>query len=517
MTVSSDISENGDKDEGSNVQKVGFEIGGYTVLPDVTKTKVEKVKRKLPAWLESPDVVESDIANKQKPLDSVSFISDRIRAQLKHNQITHLFPVQWQVIPEILSSVIPNSLMSKLGLPPRDICCSAPTGSGKTLAFSLPVIQLLETCNTRRLRALVVLPVSDLALQVYKVFQDYSEGTSLKVALTNGQLSLAEEQKMLTTRNDVTEELETAVDILVTTPGRLVDHISFTQGFDLTQLRFLILDEVDKILEEVKHDWLDYLERAVYDKRGWPQPITAASLNSAALPLQKLLFSATLTQNPEKLEKLRLCEPRLFTSVISKEQSMDVDHSDDHFTGKYTTPQGLQEYYIECRVPTNKPLVLLYLLHTLKLRKVLVFAGSQATVQRLHKLMQEYSEEVKIAQVSGDISKKRRTQIIRQFSRSHIDVIITTDLMARGLDVDDVSTVVSYDSPPYIKTYIHRVGRTARAGKPGQAYTILNAKEVSYFRKMIKSSSKSVKARKVGRSELAPYVERCKQILSAKE
>ncbi|KAF6019387.1 DDX51 [Bugula neritina] len=501
LTVSSDISENGDKDEGSNVQKVGFEIGGYTVLPDVTKTKVEKVKRKLPAWLESPDVVESDIANKQKPLDSVSFISDRIRAQLKHNQITHLFPVQWQVIPEILSSVIPNSLMSKLGLPPRDICCSAPTGSGKTLAFSLPVIQLLETCNTRRLRALVVLPVSDLALQVYKVFQDYSEGTSLKVALTNGQLSLAEEQKMLTTRNDVTEELETAVDILVTTPGRLVDHISFTQGFDLTQLRFLILDEVDKILEEVKHDWLDYLERAVYDKRGWPQPITAASLNSAALPLQKLLFSATLTQNPEKLEKLRLCEPRLFTSVISKEQSMDVDHSDDHFTGKYTTPQGLQEYYIECRVPNKQtpstPISVTYT-KTEESTCVCWISGHSS-------------------EVSGDISKKRRTQIIRQFSRSHIDVIITTDLMARGLDVDDVSTVVSYDSPPYIKTYIHRVGRTARAGKPGQAYTILNAKEVSYFRKMIKSSSKSVKARKVGRSELAPYVERCKQILSAKE
>ncbi|XP_067937664.1 ATP-dependent RNA helicase DDX51-like [Watersipora subatra] len=494
------------------------EIGGYTVLPDTAKTVVEKVRRKLPAWLESPDIVKSDIANQQKPIEEIEQLSERLSSLLRANNITHLFPVQWQVMPEVLASTVPGSLMGRLGLPPRDICCSAPTGSGKTLAFVLPIVQMLETCSSRHLRALVVLPVSDLASQVYKVFLTYTAETNLKVALMNGQNSLLAEERAITTRNKLTGEIETGIDILVSTPGRLVDHISYTKGLDLSHLRYLVLDEVDRTLEEVKHDWLDCLERAVYDKRGWPEPLTAARLNSVKLPLQKLLFSATLTENPEKLERLKLCEPRLFTSIVKESVlSETADNTQVHFAGKYTTPTGLREYYTECRVATRKPVILLYLLHSVKLRKVLVFAGSQETVHRLYKLLRQFNDELTVEEISGDMSKKKRNQVLRQFDRNNINVLVTTDIMARGIDIEDVSAVISYDAPPYIKTYIHRVGRTARAGKEGVAYTILNTSEVAFFRKMIKAAGKTVKANRVGRTEMRPYVERCQLLLKGRQ
>merc|ERR1712029_534832 len=133
-------------------------------------------------------------------------------------------------------------------------------------------------------------------------------------------------------------------DILVATPGRIVDHIQKTQGFSLEHLRFLVVDEADRVMEDIQNDWLNQVEGAVYSsgKRPRPGPLTVANALKKLVPLQKLLFSATLSQNPEKLEQMNLFEPKLFTSVVQPKDICAKKEVDDEvsgeFAGKYTTP-----------------------------------------------------------------------------------------------------------------------------------------------------------------------------------
>ncbi|XP_071120070.1 ATP-dependent RNA helicase DDX51-like isoform X1 [Mytilus edulis] len=507
------------------------EVGGFTVIGEVKGKGHKQVKRVLPEWLADPSIITSDLKTKTLPVSSMSTLDQDLRDSLQKNGITQFFPVQIQVIPMMLESVKMGFLYGNGGFRPSDICVSAPTGSGKTLAFVLPIIQALKTRVTCQVRALVVLPVRDLAVQVYKVFKAYSENTHLKVVLLVGQKQFHQEQQSLVKKRSWGSE--SLADIIIATPGRLVDHINSTEGFNLKQLRFLVIDEADKMMDHIKQDWLSQVENAVHsDERPLTGVLTVARSKHMEIPLQKLLFSATLSQNPDKLQQLNLFQPKLFTSVskgsnvlkpvdmvmspektTEKEQEDTLNEIDNNkedgksgeFIGKYTTPAGLTEYYVECAA-AQKPLAVLHFLHNVNFRNILCFTNSVEATHRLYHLIKLVGG-IEVREFSSGLHTAKRNRILQQFSKGKIDIVICSDAMARGMDVENVKYVISYDPPPFIKTYIHRVGRTARAGKVGTAITMLQKKEFFHFKKMTREAGKtSVKELKVTKADLQPMV-----------
>ena len=194
------------------------ESSGFTPLGEQEVTGKNKIRRVLPKWLANPDTVSVNLSDQQMLVDQMPGLHEKLVQKLKENQVTYFFPVQRQVIPHLLNR---NKFFR-----PSDLCVSAPTGSGKTLAFVLPLVQLLSGRVVPRVRALVVLPVQDLATQVFKVFQAYA-GNLLRVKLISGQKSFAQEQVELVVHDECNGQdvYHSLADIVVATPGRLVDHI----------------------------------------------------------------------------------------------------------------------------------------------------------------------------------------------------------------------------------------------------------------------------------------------------
>ncbi|KAI9556975.1 hypothetical protein GHT06_016769 [Daphnia sinensis] len=451
---------------------------GFTILEEFRANKNNKVFRVLPTWLAKPSVISCDLSKNKVPISEISGLDRFLIEALKRNKIEHFFPVQQQVIPWLLES-------QQQLFRPCDMCVSAPTGSGKTLAFVLPTVQALWRHSVRQLRCLAVLPVHDLAVQVYRVYSSFCADTNLQVALISGQASFYEEQQLLV-RKSKTGQYLTKPDIVVCTPGRLVDHLQRTPGFSLKSLRYLIIDEADRIMEEEHNDWLFHAEKAIGVSSGH---LIAQKLS---VPLeksvQKLLFSATLSQDPEKLTRLGLFQPKLFTSVVSTTDAADNTKQSHHFVGKFTTPAELTEHYFKCP-PMLKPLAVYCLLKKFKYRTTICFTNSLAATHRLCELLKQFGD-LKVAECSSKISKGPRDKLLKDFSSGKIDLLVCTDAVSRGMDLGVVDCVISYDSPKYVKNYIHRAGRAARAGRPGTAITILVDSEMHGFHKLLGMAEK---------------------------
>ncbi|KAK1786974.1 hypothetical protein P4O66_017354 [Electrophorus voltai] len=477
-------------DQSNRVSGQGSSDTSFHILGGFEMKKAEKFQRFLPKWLAEPDVIQRDINSNLVPLSEMTCICPLLRKQLENKGIQNLFPVQAEVIPAILQSVNSGLFIGPGGYRPRDICVSAPTGSGKTLAFVIPVIQALLERVVCEVRALVVLPTKELAQQVYRVFCSYAERTSLKVVMAAGQKSFSAEQASLSeTRGGVCRSL---ADIVVATPGRLVDHINKNENFSLQHLRFLIIDEADRMTDSMDQAWLSQVTKMVFKhergsetsifRRAEPGPITVASLSPPQMPLQKLLFSATLTQNPEKLQQLSLYQPRLFSSKHTS--ALSCTHTQD----KFIFPQGLSEYYVPCTL-SKKPLLILHFLLRLKFRPVLCFTNSREAAHRLYLLVKLYGG-VEVAEFSSRLSSKERKESLKSFERGKIHLLISTDAAARGIDIQGVKCVINYDAPQFIRNYVHRhvdwlmVGRTARAGKSGVAFTFILGVQQERFEKM---------------------------------
>ncbi|XP_031721902.1 ATP-dependent RNA helicase DDX51 isoform X1 [Anarrhichthys ocellatus] len=464
---------------------------GFTVLGGFENKPVQKVHRVLPQWLAQPDVIHRDIKSNLVPISDLPGLSALLVKKLQNNGIQQLFPVQAEVIPAILESAQQGLLIGRGGYKPRDICVSAPTGSGKTLSFVIPVVQVLTERVVCEVRALAVLPTKELAQQVCKVFTSYAEGSSLKVVMVAGQKSFAAEQASLSElRGGMRRSL---ADIVVATPGRLVDHINKNSGFSLEHLRFLIIDEADRMIDSMHQSWLSQVVKAVYRSGGGaevgsifrrtePAYVTAASLSPPQMPLQKLLFSATLTQNPEKLQQLGLHQPRLFSSIHSHSSST-TPAALTQTQGGFDFPQGLTEYYVPCTL-SKKPLLILHFILRMKLSPVLCFTNSRETAHRLYLLVHLFGG-VQAAEFSSRLSPAERKKTLKEFEQGKIQLLISTDAAARGIDINGVKCVVNYDAPQYIRTYIHRIGRTARAGKPGLAFTFLLGVQEKNFLQMV--------------------------------
>lgn len=481
------LSEPLKKKRKKNKKKKGDEakaVEGFTILGDETDSRKKKVTRVLPYWLAHPEIVEVDLQSEQLLVGEMPGLSAAIITKLQKQGIKHFFPVQRQIIPRLLDT-------STRFLRPSDVCVSAPTGSGKTLAFVVPIVESLRGRMVPKIRAIVVLPTQDLAAQVYKVFNVYSEGSGLRVKLLTGQQSVASEELVRKGPGGWVQ----LIDILVATPGRLTHHLRDTPQLDLHCLRYLVVDEADRMMENIAHNWLEVLEASVYTRgRERPGPLTVANMAKMGLPLQKLLFSATLSQDPEKLEKLNLFEPKLFRSVV---QPKDIQGEKVSVVGgeetnevkisqEFSTPAELDEFRVTCQ-PGVKPAVASHLIKKLNLSSVLVFVKSNESAHRLALILSQLGHST--AELSSEIKEKRK-KILNQLSSGKISVLVCSDALARGIDLDTLDGVICYDAPPFMKTYIHRVGRTARAGKNGTAVTLLEPKQVKSFSKMLKTCGK---------------------------
>ncbi|PZC73571.1 hypothetical protein B5X24_HaOG209400 [Helicoverpa armigera] len=444
--------------------------------------KKAKVSRVLPFWLSHPFHISTSLKSSSCSVEDQDWLHSTLKTTLLSEGVKNLFPVQEKVVPFILDE-------HKLSYPfwPHDICVSAPTGSGKTLSFVLPIVQILMNEIGCHVRALVVLPVQELAAQVAKVFKKYCMKTRLKVALLGGSTPLQQEQQSIV-RYTESSGWVSEIDIIVCTAGRLVEHLQNTEGFSLKHLKFLVIDEADRIMDHIQNDWLYHLDKHIKLEN---ELMTGRHFNAWSSlveqkpPPQKLLFSATLSQDPEKLEQWGLFQPKLFSAA--KSQNFD----DEDQIRLYATPEELTEQCVTCDAE-HKPIVLYHFLAEQKWDKVLCFTNAAEAAHRLAVLLNTWGiGKFKVAELSSALDKSKRESVLKKFTQSEINVLIGTDALARGIDISDCNYVISYDPPRNIKTYIHRVGRTGRAGCIGHAVTILLQNQVNQFKEIIQAGGKA--------------------------
>jgi len=466
-------------------------------------------------------------------------LNDRIVGAARTAGIQKLFPVQAAVVPLALQCYEEH-----------DLCVSAPTGSGKTLAYALPVLNALESRAVCRLRALVMVPTRDLAIQVYSVFQRFAPSLGLSISTCIGQRSFHAEQMALSpignssssswriassapsSSSASSHDGRSGVDVLIATPGRLIDHLDSTPGFTLEYLQFLVIDEADRLLGQNYQGWVPRVLDAAYPKsssslyssgrRGLGMRSTAytnakfIAAGTYAVPMQTLLFSATLAKDPMKMAQLRLRNP-LFLTATSGENSMH----------EFRTPEGLEERLVICR-KNEKALVLLHLLLWLRAteeekrqqrldtadkddghgenggggegmspcKQIIIFASTKDATHRVCRLL-ESSQLIQPPPVefSAALPQNRRNAVVRRMKKGSIHTLICSDAMARGMDVTGVDCVINYDAPTHIRTYIHRVGRTARAGRTGHAFTICEPGQVGPFKAILRRAQNGYVAR----------------------
>ncbi|GAA5888828.1 hypothetical protein JCM5296_005007 [Sporobolomyces johnsonii] len=504
-------------------------------LPSATRPAPPSAKT-----LSSLNVHES-VRNKQvvDPLKKVKItqeiggdgtgVGERGRKRLRGEMgVEEWFAVQTAVLPLLLPpSSQPPALYSPFD-PPRDICVSAPTGSGKTLSYVVPIVEALQHRLVTRLRALVLLPTRDLVGQVRETFEAFAKGTGLKIGVATGQHSFAHEQAVLVGENlpETIEGGSSQVDILIATPGRLMDHLKATKGFSLQHLRFFVVDEADRLLTQSFHDWLptilsalkpsptlsseaptgtvDLLQQADalapvwWDAEGKPGRLASDVDERCAPSCQKLLFSATLSRDPAKIDALHLHRP----VYISVEDALDPHAEDEAMDSelKFTFPAELTEHMI-ISPSSHKPLYLFHLLHTLSISSALCFTKSVEAATRLAKLV-EFFEEARRAEAgegseekrvvvkaySSELAPNERKKVLKEFKQGEIQMLICSDLISRGIDIANVSHVISYDIPTDMRKYVHRVGRTARAGNTGEAWSLVEDQEVAPFKAIMSSA-----------------------------
>ena len=318
----------------------------------------------------------------------------------------------------------------------KDLIVSAQTGTGKTAAFALPILQLLideqdAPKKGKKIKALIVSPTRELALQIYDNFKTYSTYTNLRATVIYGGTSI-EPQKDI---------LKKGVDILIATPGRLLD-LHKQDIINLDYLEILVLDEADIMLDMGFIDDVRKIERLCPKEK------------------QTLLFSATIPHKVEFLANTILKDPERIEVAQNASTSKDVD-------------QLL--YYVPKR---NKMELCLHLLRNTIKGHIIIFRRTKFGVDKLEQTL--LKNGYKVNTIHGDKSQTARQEALNQFKKGETNILIATDVAARGIDIDDLDAVINFDLPNVPETYVHRIGRTARAGNSGKAYSLCSADEKSY-------------------------------------
>ncbi|CAG88021.2 DEHA2E10912p [Debaryomyces hansenii CBS767] len=404
-------------------------------------------------------------------------LSSLMIKNLRNMGFESAFSVQISVLNLMLKDIERNRLQPDMR---GDLLVNASTGSGKTLAYSIPIIESLQTVKVPRVRAIILVPTKPLINQVKTTLNQLSKGTNLSIVSLKNDLSIKEEGIKLQTNEP---------DIIVSTPGRLVDHL--TNGYiSLKNLQYLVIDEADRLLNQSFQNWCQILISKIDEFTNIKERNIS---NSWKLNVQKMIFSATLTTDAGKLSLLKFHKPRLII-VNNKEQLVNE---------MFSLPATLNEFKLQFGSAKSslKPLILSkFLLSKNKLANVLIFTKSNDASLRLSRLLSLImnklgSETINIAYInSTNNTTSVRSKILKDFSKQTINILVATDLIARGIDILSITDVINYDLPNSSREYVHRVGRTARANQEGFAYNFCFGKgEAKWFKKLMAQVGRSEK------------------------
>lgn len=331
-------------------------------------------------------------------------------------------PIQEQAIPAALSG--------------RDLIAVAQTGTGKTAAFLLPVInELGKRKASDHIKCVVMTPTRELCQQIDAQMQGFSYFlpiSSLPIYGGTDGAGYARQQ----------HGLKAGAEVVIATPGRLLAHLSM--GYvDLSEVEFFILDEADRMLDMGFYDDIMSIAKHL--------PGTH----------QTLMFSATMPPKIQKLAKSLLTNPVEIKIAVSK-----------------PTDKVKQSVYMCC--DRQKEGILRHLFDTVSAKRVIVFSSSKLKCKELSRALRR--KKLSVEEMHSDLDQNVREEVMRNFRAGNVDILVTTDIVARGIDIDDISMVVNYDVPHDAEDYVHRIGRTARAGETGVAVTLVGEKERRKFK-----------------------------------
>ncbi|HHT60915.1 MAG: DEAD/DEAH box helicase [Paludibacteraceae bacterium] len=359
-------------------------------------------------------------------------------------------PVQELAIPKILAK--------------RDLLASAQTGTGKTAAYLLPILELLARGGHHedKVNVLILVPTRELAQQVDQLlegFAYYSDVSWIAVSGGNDGVAFGQQQRAF----------EKGSDIVIATPGRLLSHLRFCDA-DLSGIHYLVLDEADRMLDIGFYD--DIME----------------IISHLPKERQTMMFSATFPPDVEKLAHNVLNNPEEVKIAVSKP-------ADGITQGVYL----LQE--------TQKVPLILSLFGDQSYGKTIIFSSSKDKVKELYRELKRL--KLSVAQMHSDLAQTERSQVMLDFKNNKIQILVATDVVARGIDIDDIELVVNFDVPMQAEDYVHRIGRTARAGAKGVGFTFVTPKDRFRFDKIERFIEKQIPRYQLPEkvAKIAPKVE----------
>ncbi|MEN3277584.1 MAG: ATP-dependent helicase RhlE [Massilia sp.] len=374
-------------------------------------------------------------------------LAPEILRALSEQGYTHPTPIQAQAIPVVLQG--------------RDVMGAAQTGTGKTAGFSLPIIQLLMAHANASMsparhpvRALVLTPTRELAVQVAENVKAYSRHTPLRSTVVFGGMDMKGQ----------TTVLKGGVEIVIATPGRLLDHIE-QKNVSLAQVQMLVMDEADRMLDM---GFLPDLQRII---------------NLLPKKRQNLMFSATFSPEIKKLANSFLQQPVLIEVARSNATAEKVTQV------VYKVDEEQKRDVVE------------FLIRQRELKQVIIFSNTKIGASRLSRHLEQTG--IKASAIHGDKTQQERMAALEAFKQGEIEVLVATDVAARGLDISDLPCVINYDLPYNAEDYVHRIGRTGRAGASGDALSVYSDKDerlLADIEKLIKQT--------ITRGELAGFAPR---------
>lgn len=363
---------------------------------------------------------------------------------IKELQWSEPTPIQQRALPIIFAK--------------KDLFATAQTGTGKTAAFVLPLLQRLKSTKMVNPRALILSPTRELSLQIYEDLLKLSKYMDLSIAILVGGKDIEYQKRVL----------KGGVDVIVATPGRVLEHIQ--KKLSLESIEIFVVDEADRMLD-----------------MGFSKDIKAID---ALLPKrhQSLLFSATYTQKVRDLSKLILTKPE-FIEVAKKNS---------------TASSINQVAYL---VDTNKKAALLaYIIGSRNFSQVLVFTRTKASADEL--VIELKKDGLKCGVIHGDKTQASRLKTLQEFKEQKIRVLVATDIASRGLDIEDLPYVINYELPLVPEDYVHRVGRTGRAGRDGVAISLIDVDEKFEIKRIEKLIAQKIPKESIKGFEMDPNTRR---------
>ncbi len=361
-------------------------------------------------------------------------IIDPILKALEEEQYAEPTSIQEKAIPLILKR--------------NDVLGSAQTGTGKTAAFAIPILQHLfldrqRNNSSRKIRALIITPTRELAIQIGDSFSTYGKFTGIRNTVVFGGVNQGAQ----------TNALSRGIDVLVATPGRLLDLMD--QGYiHLNNIEYFVLDEADRMLDM---GFIHDIRKII-----------------AELPTkrQSLFFSATMPNNIVELSRKILKDPvKVEVSPVS------------------SAAETLQQYLYYTNKSSKKDL-LFHILQDQKIDQVLLFSRTKHGADKIARNL--VKRKIKTAAIHGDKAQNQRQRVLSQFKAGDIRVLVATDIAARGIDIDKLKYVINYDIPNIAETYVHRIGRSGRAGEAGTAISICEPEENAFIRDIEKLINKKI-------------------------